>query len=506
MFFSHNGLKAQYAAGTSTPPVPVQLIIDKVKIGSGSSTNNGACISIGPISSVYDALQAANQTGELNIAIGQRALHNNLNGGYNTVIGSDAGNANTSGSDNVAIGRNAMSSNISGGTNTAIGSLSYPNHTAGSTNVAIGHKSLGGSLTATNTNVITGNCAIGGNALGRFSSGINNVAVGSDALNSASLAGDYNIAIGASALNQLNSSGGARSNNIGIGYNAQVSIATNSNQLSIQNTIYGIGMGTGSASIGIGVAAGPTSWSIYSGPNNGQIGSPTPTLGSTLRLFVNGWSGGTGFIATSDKRLKKDIKKIEKPLEKILGINGYTYNWNKDYKTFRELDDNRQAGFLAQEIEKVMPEAVVISGDGIYGLNYNAIMPLLSEGIKEQQSQIETQQAKIENLELQIAELKNKFNQLTPGDVKLKVNLIEIVPNPITGISTVSYKLDNTALQATLSIYDLQGKLLRQINLAKNTKQGQLQISKNELTAGMYIFSLVSGNEELQSKKVIVSQ
>ena len=235
-------------------------------------------------------------------------------------------------------------------------------------------------------------------------------------------------------------------------------------------------------------------------------GSPGALIPTNFKLSVGGWVSATAYTSLSDQRLKKEITRIENPISKISKISGYTYFWNKDYKTARNLDDNKQAGFLAQEVLKVLPEAVVKSEDGIYGLNYNAIMPLLTEGIKEQQTQIETQQLEIENLKLQITELKNKFNQLIPGDVKIKVNSLEVVPNPITGVSVVSYKLDNANASSVLVISDLQGKLLKQISLPKNQQQGQVQVSKKDLPNGMYVFTIVSGNAEVQSKKVLVSE
>ena len=133
-------------------------------------------------------------------------------------------------------------------------------------------------------------------------------------------------------------------------------------------------------------------------------------------------------------------------------------------------------------------------------------MPLLTEGIKEQQSEIEKLKLENENFKLQLTELQNKFNQLTPGDVKIKVNSLEVVPNPITGTSVVSYKLDNANAASILVISDLQGKLLKQIPLAKNQQQGQVQVSKKDLPNGMYVFTIVSGNAEVQSKKVLVSE
>ncbi|RLR18146.1 tail fiber domain-containing protein [Sodalis-like symbiont of Bactericera trigonica] len=57
---------------------------------------------------------------------------------------------------------------------------------------------------------------------------------------------------------------------------------------------------------------------------------------------------------SSDRRIKSDIAKIDNGLERVEGLTGYTYTL---------LNRNRQAGVMADDLEKVLPEAVSISGD-----------------------------------------------------------------------------------------------------------------------------------------------
>ena len=71
----------------------------------------------------------------------------------------------------------------------------------------------------------------------------------------------------------------------------------------------------------------------------------------------------------------------------------------------------RQIGLLAQNVEKVMPEAVN-EMDGFKGVDYAKLVPLLIEGIKEQQKQIETSNDKVEKLNQQVSELKKMMEQL----------------------------------------------------------------------------------------------
>ena len=118
-----------------------------------------------------------------------------------------------------------------------------------------------------------------------------------------------------------------------------------------------------------------------------------------------------GTVQTSDKRLKTNIKPLEKALDKVLTLNGVTYEWRVKEFPNKNFDSNRHVGVLAQELEAVLPEAVETGADGYKSVNYSNITPLLIEAMKEQQQIIDSQQAKIDNQQ-QIDELKRMVEEL----------------------------------------------------------------------------------------------
>ena len=92
---------------------------------------------------------------------------------------------------------------------------------------------------------------------------------------------------------------------------------------------------------------------------------------------------------TSDRRIKKNIKPLSRPLEKILKLEGKSFNWkNKD-------DDNTIHGLIAQEVREVIPEIVrempknPEEKDPMLGITYIDLIPFLIESIKDQQNQID---------------------------------------------------------------------------------------------------------------------
>ena len=72
-------------------------------------------------------------------------------------------------------------------------------------------------------------------------------------------------------------------------------------------------------------------------------------------------------------------------------INGIYFNWKSNIK-------NRQVGFIAQDIEDVIPEIVSKNREGFYSISYGSVTPILVEAIKEQQEIIESQQSEIDQL------------------------------------------------------------------------------------------------------------
>jgi hypothetical protein len=83
----------------------------------------------------------------------------------------------------------------------------------------------------------------------------------------------------------------------------------------------------------------------------------------------------------SDSRLKKNIKVIDSALEKVNQLHGYTFDRI-------DIDNTRQTGVIAQEVLKVLPEAVSENADGIYSVAYGNMVGLLIESIKELTQQV----------------------------------------------------------------------------------------------------------------------
>ena len=88
----------------------------------------------------------------------------------------------------------------------------------------------------------------------------------------------------------------------------------------------------------------------------------------------------------SDKRLKENIKPIESALDKVSKLQGVTFNW-KESGSILELKED--VGFIAQDVQKVIPELVRENKDGMLSMRHQGIAPILLEAIKELKAEIE---------------------------------------------------------------------------------------------------------------------
>jgi hypothetical protein len=183
---------------------------------------------------------------------------------------------------------------------------------------------------------------------------------------------------------------------------------------------------TGNARVGINMTSAPAATLHVNGIIASNIGYASRSgisgsfsgnvfnifwTGSVAELYIDATKIGTNINTTSDYRIKHSIKDIESGIDKVMKLRPVTYRY-KNIEIFKD-NGNAKAGFIAHEVQEVIPSAVNGEKDAVNkkgGIDVQSLDPLpiisiLTKAIQEQQALIEAQKKEIE-------ELKNKTKDI----------------------------------------------------------------------------------------------
>ena len=237
-----------------------------------------------------------------------------------------------------------------------------------------------------------------------------------------------------------------------------------------------------------------------------------------------------GVLLTSDERYKEDIRDMEGSLEKLAELRSVTYHYkyrpfpetglvapNEEVmKFYKDFEDEYAAsetarcsklryGFLAQELEQVLPDVVETGLDGMKSVDYIALIPILVDAVNE----LSARNAELERM-MGLTDVNYAPRQEPSGIYDtLTDKTAEVLgqndPNPFSNDTKISYNLPDGTQQAAIYIYDLQGKQVEQLPVT-DMGAGSVTLLGGNLQAGMYIYSLIADGKELASKKMILTQ
>lgn len=467
------------------------------------------------MSNAFWGYQAGNtgMTGTDNTASGTYAFTSNTTGGANVANGNFALNANTNGIRNTAVGYSSLTANTSGSENTALGMFTLASNTDGTRNTATGNEALAGNTTGIH-NTGTGYYALHDNNTGNF-----NTAVGYGA--GYTTTGSNNTFLGYFATGSS-----TLTNATAIGAGTQV---TASNSLVLGN----------GANVGIGVSA------------------PTYKLHVNGNVNVNGTYYQNNSVFTSDQLFKTSVDTIPDAMSLINLLQPRTFYFDTANVYGMNFNTQKQYGLIAQDVEQILPELVdnrskaatydtagvlLTQGVNYKTLNYNAFTAILIKGMQEQekgklqqQQQIDSLTAKTQQQDSINASLQNQLNQLmsivtgccnanetrsiqAPStgnssqeitkqmEVQLSnkniVVLNQNVPNPFAEQTTIDYFLPENVTRAQMVFFDQSGKIIKAVELREKGK-GQLNVFANDLTNGIYTYSLVVDGQTMETKKMV---
>lgn len=342
-----------------------------VAIGQANKAQAQASVAMG--NNTTASGQSAFSVNEMTLANGKGAAAFN----YKTEASGDYATA--FGNLTKATGANAFvagaSSNANGNTAIAMGQSNTAN---GTSSVALGKSNTAGNEAAV---------AIGftNNAGGQYSaaigdrnnaSGTSSVAIGFQSAAS----GNYSAALGREASANAD-------NSVAIGYKA--SNGYNSGSLALSD---GSGQGVANTAGNQFASKFIGGYYMYTNNNKGTFMNENefrPLTDGNVNLGTSGnrWNNVyamNGVVQTSDKRIKTNIMNMEYGLNTVMKMRPVTYNWKSG-------STERKIGFVAQEVQQIVPEVVHVGEDAnkTLGVNYAELTSVLVKAIQEQQMQIQ---------------------------------------------------------------------------------------------------------------------
>jgi hypothetical protein len=319
---------------------------------------------------------------------------------------------------------------------------------------------------------------------------------------------------------------------------------------SINASTYGVyaivgGGGTGGV-INIAVygnATGANTGIDYAGYFNGDV-------------YVNGPNSGTGYLTVSDQQFKTNVNPIANSLAVLKQLQPKTYYYDTANTNGMRFLNKKQYGFIAQEVEKVLPDLVYnvvkpadidTAGNVIHdkvshkAINYDGFISLLTAAMQQQQGKVDSLTTLTTKQDSINKALQNQINQIVNtccpkangtgnrtiqnnggngsqnnnGAATQSINTIEVElndaniivldqnqPNPFAEQTAITYNIPQNTGFAQILFYDINGRQIKAVDITAKGK-GQLNVYANDLTNGMYSYTLIADGKIIDTKKMV---
>ena len=239
-----------------------------------------------------------------------------------------------------------------------------------------------------------------------------------------------------------------------------------------------------------------------------------------IMMYGNGGIYCVFLTQTSDRNLKENIDTLRGALAKIKKLQGVTYNLKTSVTGLQT--PKAEIGLIAQDVEQVVPQVVYTSDKGIKGIAYTNLTALLIEAIKAQDKRLDSlgqalsiccnargtgnRSIKPDTTNGSMGQRTLNNNQLTAnGSQSTNAILYQNIPNPFTQTTVVKCFIPQSSQNASLLVFDLNGSLKKTIAI---TGKGEVNTTINgrELVSGMYYYTLLIDGQEIDTKKMILTE
>lgn len=323
-----------------------------------------------------------------------------------------------------------------------------------------------------------------------------------------------------------------------IGFNSSIHMTGGKNVIGLQGCAFLNSPETSDRAIGVfGIAGNAENGhnmgvaGYLGGMKNGTavFGSAFSDFGITISGMYAAYFYGNAYIThsltvpeivtPSDLRLKENVTSVSdserdsRYLDRILNMNVIEYNYKMPFsstngksssipKDIWSTQDHRHIGLAAQELQTLFPNLVEEGQDGYLGVNYVELVPVLIRAIQELKQEVDELSGGDELIT-------KKVMAKTATDIESATALGQNVlyqnnPNPFKERTVIKFHLAENAINASVCIFDMQGKMLKTIPVSSSSDS--VTIDGYELGTGMYLYSLLVNGSEIDTKRMIITK
>ncbi|CAN5642053.1 hypothetical protein BH10BAC2_BH10BAC2_29630 [soil metagenome] len=261
----------------------------------------------------------------------------------------------------------------------------------------------------------------------------------------------------------------------------------------------------------------------YSGNGNGLYAETGNNASYWAGYFVGDVFSSTGVYASSDLRVKQNVRDFTSAMDIINGLHPKQYEFRTDgnYKLMN-FGHGTHFGLIAQDVEKLLPNLVktselkvpsVAKADSqesskqqetaikdFKSINYTEIIPILVKAMQELGKQND-------DLKTQVATLTQTLSQITKSNSVVSVSSASInqnFPNPFTKSTVISFSVPQGSSANIIVNQTGSGKVIKTIPLSGGTSQ--LTFDGASLAAGAYSYSLYIDGKKIDTKQMIINR
>jgi len=314
-------------------------------------------------------------------------------------------------------------------------------------------------------------------------------------------------------------------------FESKIHSSTSSQNIAVMGDMYGIANAANYAGYFNTSFAGEKNFGVFAqadggNTNYGIYASVHGNYPNNVAGYFNGDVYSTGSYLGSDAILKDNVAPLTNAMGIINQISPKTFTYKTSQYPQMNLPTGSQFGMIAQDVEGVLPNLVkeviqpeVLDTAGnivnaaltFKSLKYEAFIPILIQGAKEQQSTIDSLKTQIQDLQNQMAQVLSnngggtKIVNTTNVELSNDAVLYQNIPNPFGEETVINYFIPENTNNSKIIFFDMYGQSMKDVRLT-TTGSGNIHVDSKNLTSGIYSYSLVVDGKIIDTKKMVKSK